>query len=189
MMSIRRSADPLSLMAQRLATNARGVALIEFAFVLPVLFLIYIGSFQLCDAIAAQRQLALTTRAISDMTTQNVDVTDATLGNILGASTMTMSPYPASSMTATISQIYIDPTGVAKVTWSKGYNTTSLPKNNIYHLTSGVYANNTYIIIATTHYDYVPNMSGSYLGTIPMNDSVVMFARDSASINCADCTN
>ena len=60
---------------QRLKTiagNASGVALIEFAMVVPILIVLFIGGFQLMEATSVYRKVTTTARSLSDLSTQYI---------------------------------------------------------------------------------------------------------------------
>ena len=192
-------------LTNRLAHTNDGVALVEFAFVLPILFLIYIGSSQLCDAIGAQRKVTLTTRTIGDLVSRKLDANPTVVPNIapselqadFQASSNTMTPYSATGLSGTVSDIKITSvtttggvtTSTGSVQWSNGYNTTKLVANSVYTL-SGSYPINSYVIVVSTNYTYTPTMGATYIGNIPMSDNIVFFPRNSATsanITCSAC--
>ena len=51
-----------------------GAALIEFAMVLPVLILCYLGGFQLMEAVSVYRKVTTSTRSIADLTSRSSSV-------------------------------------------------------------------------------------------------------------------
>jgi Flp pilus assembly protein TadG len=57
----------LSASARRLACDARGVALVEFAICLPVLILLYLGAYVISDAITCNRKVTRSARAVTDL--------------------------------------------------------------------------------------------------------------------------
>ncbi|HET9512265.1 MAG TPA: pilus assembly protein, partial [Sphingomonas sp.] len=71
----------------RLGRDRRGTALMEFAFALPVLIILFLGSYQMSDAIACKRRVTIMTRAIGDMTSQYREISGTDLDTLMGAST------------------------------------------------------------------------------------------------------
>lgn len=166
----------------RLGRDRRGVSAVEFAFVLPMLVLIYVAGYQLSDAIAANRKVTIATRAIADLTTQYVTVTDTSLDTILAASQQIMTPYSAANATAIVSEISIDKDRNATVTWSRPLNGAALIVGAPYTLPDNIRLANTSLIIATMDYNYVPKIASKMIGTIPMRDQIIMSPRRSADI-------
>ena len=76
-----------------------GNALVEFAVAFPVLVLLYVGSFVMSDAIACNRKVTITARALTDLATRYSNLTQAEAATILSASSQVMSPYtPANAV-------------------------------------------------------------------------------------------
>ena len=71
--------------AQRLAVrwlkDRRGVAAIEFAFVAPILLVMFFGTVEFSQAIAIKRNVTNIARTISDLTSQAAVVSDTDFAN------------------------------------------------------------------------------------------------------------
>jgi Flp pilus assembly protein TadG len=103
----------------RLAKDRSGVAAIEFAFIVPLMLVTFFATVELSAGIAVDRKVTLVARTLSDLVSQATSVTDNDLKNVFSASYGILSPYPTNTATATISEIYVNNAGVAKVQWSK----------------------------------------------------------------------
>lgn len=166
----------------RLADDARGVALIEFALVLPFLILLFIGSYQFSDAIAVNRKVTRATRTVADLTAQYTSVNDADLTTILNATAQVMAPYPLTPAKLTVSQIKMDAAGKATVDWSAGKNTDGLTPGAAFALPATIRQANTYLIVASTDYTYTPTIATRMIGTIPLSERMIMSPRASAKV-------
>jgi len=173
---------------RRLLTDRRGVAASEFAMSLPFLVLLYIGGYQLSDAISAYRKVATATRTMADLTSQYTSVSDDDVNTIMNASAQVLSPYKVSAAKITVSQIYINASGVATVDWSFGKNITPLTKNTPFTLPASIRTPNSYVIVASTNYTYTPVAASGLIGTIPMQDQIVMGPRSSVEVDCRTCS-
>lgn len=173
---------PVAPILAGLRTDPRGVALIEFAIVLPFLLLLFVGGYQLSDAVFAYRKVTQSARAVADLTSQYTQVTDAQLDDILGASRFILSPYPLSSTTLRISQVTISATGAAQVDWSRGRNTTPLAAGSTFDLPAADRQNNTTILVADVTYNYVPAFASTMIGPITLKERVSMYPRKSTSV-------
>ncbi|HEX7782095.1 MAG TPA: TadE/TadG family type IV pilus assembly protein [Sphingobium sp.] len=166
-----------------LARNGRGVAAIEFALVAPVTILLYVGSYQLADAIGVNRKVTVTARSLADLTTQYTSLTQSEADSILNAATQVMSPYDSAPGTYRISELAIDNAGAAKVVWSKSRNGTARTVNSTVALPSGVAQTNSYIVMAEVSYTYVPRIAVTLIGNINIGDTIYMYPRRSNSIS------
>jgi len=70
---------------------------VEFALILPLMLMLYVGGIELSQAISADRKTALISRAVADLVAQVPTVTDTDMGNIFDAATEVAMPFPAST--------------------------------------------------------------------------------------------
>jgi Flp pilus assembly protein TadG len=157
----------MSLRVRGLLDDRSGVAAVEFAIIMPVMVVMVFGVVEISSAISADRKATLAARTLSDLTSQMKSVADADLKNFGQTAKAIMTPYPASPLISSITQVYIDASGVAKVQWSKGLtidpsgkvDITMAPhnKDDIVPLPSTlVAAKGTYVIWSKVSYKYTP---------------------------------
>ena len=90
--------------------DRRGVAAVEFALILPLMLLIYLGSAEVTQALMASRNATMVARTLADLVAQQqsgVNVTDAQLTTIFTAATAVMAPFSTSSLRMTITSVNI----------------------------------------------------------------------------------
>ena len=105
---------------RRMVADRRGLAAIEFAFIMPVMLVMFFGTVEFSSGVAVDRKITMVARTLADLTSQaSTAVTDSYLQNAFTASIAILTPYSATPTNAQISEIYIDSTKVAKVQWSK----------------------------------------------------------------------
>lgn len=79
-----------------LIADRRGVSVVEFALVAPMLLLLYLGGFELLQGIAIKRMVALTASTVANIVSQFQTISrSGQLPGILGASAQVMAPYPS----------------------------------------------------------------------------------------------
>ncbi len=169
-------------MIRRLLKDLRAVSATEFALVLPFLVTLYLGGYQLSDAISAFRKVTFTTRTIADLASQYTSVNDSDLDTILNASQQVMAPYKTQNATMLISQIKIDASLVATVDWSRGKNVSGLTVGDAYTLPASIKQANTYVIVANVNYNYTPVVASTLIGAIPMKDQIILSPRAATRI-------
>ena len=171
-----------------LLADRRGLAAVEFAFILPVMMVMLFGTVEFSSAIAIDRKVTLMARTLSDLTSQATTVASSDLTNFFAASTGIMSPYPTTASTilnSTITQIYVDSTLVAKVKWSQG--SVPLTVGNTVTIPSTLAVADTYLIYSQVSYNYVPTVGYVLAKTgITMSDSSFTRPRQSKCVNYPD---
>lgn len=118
------------------ARSRAAAAAVEFAFILPVAMLLYIGAAEVTDGVMASRRVSTVTKTLVDLlslqgtTTQKTStptpgnaVSSTTLSTLLTSATALMAPNPTSTLTMTISAIDVTNTAQgtccsALVRWS-----------------------------------------------------------------------
>ncbi|MBR0797799.1 pilus assembly protein [Bradyrhizobium jicamae] len=145
------------LRLQRFARDTRGLAAVEFAFVLPVMMVLFFGTIEFCSGIAVSRKVTLMARTLSDLTSQSTAVANSDLTNFFNASIGIMTPYSATPANMTISELFVDPTTlVARVQWSQG----SAPRatSSTVQIPGALQVGGTYLIFSEVNYKYVPTV-------------------------------
>jgi Flp pilus assembly protein TadG len=154
------------------AGDCRGIAATEFAIIVPLMLVMFFGTVEITAGVALDRKVTLVARTLSDLTSQSaVPVTDTYLQNIFTASIAILSPYPASPTNATLSEIYIDSSKVAKIQWSKAATiasgatqatltaSTRNPGDDVTTLVpSTLLVKQTYVILSEVSYLYKPTI-------------------------------
>ena len=169
--------------ALKLLGNNSGLAAIEFAMIIPIMALLFVGTHEFSAAVAIDRKVTLMARTMSDLTSQNTSVTKDQLTNFFNASKAIMTPYASSPVKATITEVYIDPTTKqARVQWSEGAN--PLAKGKIIGLPTALAIGDTYLIFSEVKYQYVPSVAWFINKTegIALSDSTFTRPRQSLCV-------
>lgn len=106
----------------RLGKDRRGVAAIEFAFIAPLLFIMYFVTLEMSQGIEASKKLARTGSTVTDLVGQlSATTTPTEIDAILDLGSSSLLPYARSQPTITVSALAIstDNTPVATITWSR----------------------------------------------------------------------
>jgi Flp pilus assembly protein TadG len=171
---------------RRLSVDARGIAAVEFAMLLPLMLMIFFGTIQISTAVAVDRKVSLTARTLSDLISQSpapplaAQTTD--FNNAFGITAAILSPYANTPLHATISQVYVDPTTLnANVVWSVATsNATPRPYKYPVSLPAALQVPGSYLIMSEVTYSYQPIVGyninlGFASASYPLSDS--MFTR------------
>lgn len=146
---------PFIGLLRNLGQDCRGLAATEFAFIVPLMLVMFFGTVEFCSAIAVQRKVTLMARTLSDLTSQSTKISD--FSGIFAASTGVMYPYATSPLNSTITELYVDPkTNEARVQWSQG----SAPRTQgtKVGIPAALLVGNTYLIFSEINYKYLPTV-------------------------------
>jgi Flp pilus assembly protein TadG len=144
--------------AHELPGNNSGVAAVEFAMIIPVMAALLIGTNEFSAGVAVDRKVTIMARTLSDLTSQNISVTDAQLTNFFSASKAVMTPYASTPVEGTITELYINPSTLkARVQWSQGAAPRS--PGDIVEIPDALKIAGTYLIYSEVKYKYVPSVA------------------------------
>lgn len=163
--------------------DTRGVAATEFAMLLPLMVALYLGCVEVSQAVAIDRKVSLTARAVADLVSQSTSINNAEMQNILDASATVMSPYNPGTVEVVVSFIKLDANKNATVDWSDARNGTARPKNQAVTIPSGIAIPNSTIILAEVKYPYKPIIGYVITGTLNLTEKTFMQPRVQDTIN------
>ncbi len=168
--------------------DQRGVAMIEFALILPLLMLLYLGSVELTNALSCQRKLGATSRFVADAVSQSVVLEAAQLADVIDTAQIIMAPYPLDSFALKVSALQTGQNGTTTVVWSRALHAAPTPRNTAADLPADLGEGGRFLIRVETFYD-IPKIGPLGLPfPIRLHDELFMAPRLSRTISCEDCT-
>ena len=162
--------------ALELPGNNSGLAAVEFAMIIPLMAAMLVGTNEFAAGVAIDRKVTLMARTLSDLTSQNIAVTNTQLTNFFSASKAVMTPYPSAPVQGTITELFINPsTLMARVQWSQGF----APRNagDIVEIPDALKIPGTYLIYSEVKYKYVPSVAWFINKTDGITLSDISFTR------------
>ena len=171
--------------------DCRAVAAVELAVIAPVMLLMFFATVEFSNGVAIDRKVTLVAHTLSDLTSRSTTVTDAELTNFFTAGTGIMYPYPASPISSTISELYVEPaTLVARVQWSSG----AAPRaaKSTMTIPAALKVAGSYLIYSEVSYVFTPAVPWILQGGITLSDYAYTRPRQSACVTYSpmltDCT-
>jgi Flp pilus assembly protein TadG len=165
----------------RFAADRRGISVVEFSLLLPLMLTMFFGTVEVTDAISADRQVTLVASTVANITSQYTSVSATDVSNILAAASAVLAPFPVANAKVTLSSVSIDPTGNAQVDWSETLNGTKRSGNVSASIPAALKIANTSVIWGEATYNYKPVIGYVVTGTLSMGSQI--FARPRMS-NC-----
>jgi len=163
--------------------DRRGLAAIEFALLLPVMLLLYLGAVEVEEAIAADRLVGLTASTVTSLVTQYTTISASQqMPDILNASTAVMYPFSGGQVTVVVSCINVDATGRATIAWSQALNGSARTVGQVVTLPTAFDVPNTSVIFGETAMAYTPVIDFLNFGTLHPQASLYMSPRSSSTI-------
>jgi Flp pilus assembly protein TadG len=92
----------------QLARECRGVALIEFAIVLPLTLALALGTFEATRAVRAKMKMSIAAQTIADLIAAQDSVTATDLTNYCNGAKLVMAPFPSASLKAALASVTND---------------------------------------------------------------------------------
>ncbi|MDO8296440.1 MAG: pilus assembly protein [Caulobacter sp.] len=138
---------------KNLIGDRRGAAAVEFAFVAPVMILIYYGMAELTQAMMADRRASHVASAIGDLVAQDTDISATEMTDIFNVGKAIVAPFPSSALSMRVTSIRKDAGGTAQLMWSKGYGAMGAATTAA-ALPAGLVAANESVILAEASYVY-----------------------------------
>jgi len=171
-----------SRLARRFAGDARGVSAVEFALVLPLMMTLYLGGAEVSQAITASRKVTLVSRTVADLASQVSSISNASMNDMLKASSAIVSPFSPNDLKVTVSCVKIDANGKATIAWSDTLNGTAHGVGSAVTLPAALNVANTSLIWTEAQYDYTPAIGYAISGTLSLKDQMYMRPRLSDTV-------
>ena len=181
MQAIAKIRREMRLSSYEFLADGRGLAATEFAVVVPLMLVMFFGTVEFSSAVAIDRKVTLMARTLSDLTSQSTSVSDPDMTNFFAASTGIMTPYATSPVSATITELYVDPSTLqAHVQWSKG----SVPRTQKSAVTipTTLAVGGTYLIFSEVSYTYTPSVGYALKSAITLSDVAYTRPRQSTCV-------
>lgn len=162
---------------RRFGRREDGAAAVEFALVLPIMLLLYVGSVEVSLLISMDRKLQSVTGALGDLVARSDGTIPAsTLQDYFTAASGIMTPHATASLQQTVTQVEVadDGSGSATVVWSRDYHDNDVSVGTRYAVGDDFnlpdamtnIARGEHVIVAEGSYAYPPLYGFAFQQTI-----------------------
>lgn len=187
-------------MFKRFHHNAKGIASVEFALLVPILLALYLGSIEVSSVLSTSKRNARVASTVADLVTQQETVSKSDVNAILNIGSAIMYPYTTTKPRIMVVGVSIDssfPRG-GKIIWSRGMANGAFNGgfgtgyNTDYTVPSKLIADGTFLINVTSEVDFQPLVTfmengGRKITSFPLENSYWLRPRESETITCSDC--
>lgn len=165
----------------RLAKRTDGIAAVEFGLLVPLLFLMFIGTLEIGQAVGLDRRVSMATASTADLIARDKDMDATKLAGLMEIVKHLMSPYDSSRLSVGVISVTADISNAAltRVSWSYAHNGAAVPgRCQNYTMPAGLLAAGASAIIVEGRYDYEPLIVSHYLNsTITLQDKATVSPR------------
>lgn len=194
----------LQASARDLVHDRRGVAAVEFAFVVPLLLALYFVTMEVSQAIETHKKVSRVGSMVADLITQQQTTTLSEIDAVMKIGEATLQPYNRSVGTIVVTAIEItdEQTPNVRVAWSRklieGTSGSAAAKGSSTTVPENLNARGSFLIRVESGLAYKPvitwaaeakpvlGLAAAFDG-IPMGSTYYLRPRMSQTIPCGDC--
>ena len=169
-------------MLNRLFRDRRGAAAVEFAFVAPLMILMYYGLSETTQGMMASRRAAHVATTIGDLTAQQSQINAATVADIFTVGKAILAPFPTATLNMRITSVKADVSGTPKVVWSQGYGSMAPLSGTVSGVPTGLIGPNESTIQAEVSYTYTSSIQKALPGPIVLTQKSFLKPRKGAEV-------
>ncbi len=159
---------------RRFGSDRKGVALVEFAMLLPVMLIAYVGMTEVVTLVMINRKVTQLTSALSDLTSRTQSVSPTDIKNIFSAAETVMMPYQDGKPVMVITSLVVDAAGVARVCWSSSSDNGAPLARGTTQVIPAIYRTpTTSVIMASASYKHTPTIGYVLTGTYTLGNSPI----------------
>jgi Flp pilus assembly protein TadG len=197
------AAGGLRGLLQRWRSDRRGVAAVEFAMIVPIMFFMFIGAVELSQAITVDRRVTQVASSTADLVARKeTSITQSEIGDIMKIGGYILAPYSQGPLTIVMRNVSSSSTSATqtKQSWQctySGAGTNPTPvctcMNETYILPPDLVSTNDSVVVAEVTYTYTPLIFDYFLkrtlpngaggaGTYTLTERIFMKPRGQAAM-------
>jgi Flp pilus assembly protein TadG len=196
--TLRRLAARLYAFGRRCHSSQEGVAAIEFAMIVPIMAVMFIGAVELSQAITVDRRVTQVASSSADLVARaEKQISQTEIGDIMRVGGYILRPYTQTPLQIVIRNVTSSPTNatIAKQSWSctylgAGQSQTCACSSQSFTLPPNLVSTNDSVVIAEVTYSYQPlifdyfmkQATGGSSGTYTLSETTYLKPRGQAAM-------
>lgn len=175
------------------ARDTRGVAAIEFAFIVPILILLYFGMVEFCQGYMALKRTGHTASMVADIVSRTNAITKQQAEDVLDIGDLIIGPFPTTNLRQRVASVTRVNATTYQVDWSVGIGEGMTTKMTVADakIPADLLAVGETTIVAEANYDYKSPFSNMLPKAVRVATTFERIAylrpRSVNFIPCADC--
>ncbi|MEM1286907.1 MAG: TadE/TadG family type IV pilus assembly protein [Pseudomonadota bacterium] len=171
---------------RRILADKRGLAATEFALIAPFMIALWLGAAELTQAITIDRKVSHASSALADLVTQQTNLTNEQVEDIMDATVAILSPYDTNNLTIEMAGVWIDEDGATEVEWGVSRRGSAPSRGSSYAIPDSLIIPETFLVVAQLSYAHTPVTTSVITGPIQLQDEFFLRPRRSADITCCN---
>lgn len=146
----------------RFRRSEGGMAAVEFAMIVPVMFFLFVGAVEFSQALTVDRRVTQSASSVADLVARVTRIDTTGVDNLMKVVEQLMSPYDLGPLTVTIVSVKAEasggPTPKMTVDWSRNNKAqTPYARGSVYsNIPNGLLAVGESVIVGEARYNYSP---------------------------------
>jgi Flp pilus assembly protein TadG len=174
-------------LVRRLRTNRDGIAAVEFALLLPIMFMLLIGTVEFSQALTVDRRVTQIASSSADLIARQKQITTSEVEGVMQIIDHLMRPFDPSLLKVTILNVIADinDADTTKVCWSYQHNggANAYEDGQSYELPEGFVEAGDSVIVAEVVYEYQPMIFQYFLTAgMPLRETFYLKPRQSSFV-------
>jgi Flp pilus assembly protein TadG len=177
-----RMASAANRMLRRLDRDERGVAAIEFAMIVPIMFFLFVGAVEFSQAITVDRRVTQIASSTADLIAREKTLTTGQMTGIMGIINHLVKPYDQTKLKLTVTNVRAAMASATNTTvcWSHNHNggVQTYAPGQSYVLPTGIVEAGNSVIVAEVRYEYEPLIFKYFIATaFPLEETFYLKPR------------
>lgn len=161
--------------------DARGVSSIEAAFIFPIMLLLFIGVYDIGNAVLMNEKVIRSSQIVADLITRENVATDDSISEAIEAGGLAFAPYSTDSYGVDIVSIRFDEDADSEIVWRETVNMS--PVSDVLDQVASLATENDGVMVVSVVYRYEPLFSDYVIGSVDMQEMAFSRGRSVAVIS------